>query len=113
MRPKISEVFQFLPSSGLDKLQCLYVPGMASHEFQLALGRFYGSTEYKDHVGSSHDPDSKQLVDFLDTVRQPSSLFRPNSCFDSYFRCCGLKDWIKVYSNKRCTTYGEFAVIGP
>ena len=109
----MSEVLRVLPSSDLDKLQRLYVPGMASREFQLALDQFYGSAEYQDCIDSLHGPDLKQLVDFLDTVRKPLSLFCPNACFDTRFRCCGLKDWIKVYSNKHCTTYGQSVVIGP
>ena len=80
LRPKVSEVFQVLPCSNIDRLQHLYVPGMASHEFQLALGRFYGSTEYQDCINNLHGPDLKHFVDFLDTV---NNLFRPNTCSDS------------------------------
>ena len=113
LRPKVSEVLQVLPCSDFDKLQRLYVPWVASHKFQLALSRFYGSSEYQDSIEILRGPDLKQFVDFLDTVRQPSDLFHLNALFDSRSRCSGLKDWIKEYSNKRCTTCGEFVVIGP
>lgn len=81
-RPKISEVFQVLPGSDLDRLQRLYVPGVASHEFQRALSRFYGCAEYQDHIDGLHGADLKRYVDFLDTVRQPSNIFHQNPCFD-------------------------------
>ena len=82
-RPKISEVFQALPSSDLDKLQRLYVPGVASHEFQRALSRFYGCAEYQDHIDGLRGADLKKYVDFLDMVRQPSNISYQNPCFDS------------------------------
>lgn len=68
LRPKVSEVLRILPTSALDKLRRLYEPGMASQEFQLALGRFYCSTEYQDNVDGLHGTDLKEFVDFLDTV---------------------------------------------
>lgn len=76
LRPEVSEVFQVLPSSILDKLRRLYEPGTASHEFQLALGRFYGCTNYQDSIYSLHGTELNEFVNFLDSVRQPSNLFR-------------------------------------
>ena len=77
LRPRVSEVFQVLPGSDLENLRRLCMSGMASHEFQLALGRFYGSSEYQDRIDNLHGPDLERFVDFLDTVRQSSSLFHP------------------------------------
>jgi len=113
MRPELSEVFQVLPSNALSKLRRLYQPGMASHEFQLTLGRFYGSTKYRDRVDSLHGADLKEFVDFLDNVWQIPSSSLSKSYIDSGFRPYGLRDWIKVYSSKRWTTYGVFAAITP
>jgi len=75
MRPAVSEVFQVLPSAALSKLRRLYQPGMASHEFHLALGRFYGSTKYQDRVDCLHGVDLKEFVDFLDNVRRSPGIF--------------------------------------
>ena len=69
LRPEVSEVLQVLPGSALSKLRRLYKPGMVSHEFQLALGRFYGSTGYQDRVDGLNSADLKEFVDFLDTAR--------------------------------------------
>lgn len=71
----MSEVFHLLPSSALDKLRRLHNPAMASHEFQLALGRFYASPGYQDRVESLQDTDLEEFVDFLDTVRQTTPSF--------------------------------------
>lgn len=76
-RPKVSEVFQILPSSDFDRLQRLYMPGMASQEFQLALNRSYGSTDYQNRIHDLRGANLRKYVNFLDTVQQPSNLFHP------------------------------------
>ena len=91
LRPKVSEVLRVLPSSTLDKLRRLYEPGVASHEFQLALSRFYCSTEYQGDIDGLHDTDLKEFINFLDTVRPPLCPFCPNPRFDTRFRCYGLR----------------------
>jgi len=92
LRPEVSEVFQALPISALDQLRRLYQSGKASHQFQLALDRFYGDAGYEDCIDGLHGEDLKEFVDFLDTVRQTSTHSRPSLCFDSWNRYYGLRD---------------------
>ena len=65
LRPEVSEalqeVLQVLPSNILNEIRSLYEPGTASHKFQLALARFYGSDNYQDRVDSLHGTDLKNL----------------------------------------------------
>ena len=68
LRPKVSEVFHVLPSNALNEFRCLYELGVASHEFQFTLGRFYGSSGYQDRIDGLHDANLTEFVDFLDTV---------------------------------------------
>jgi len=70
LRPEVSEVSRIFPSSSsiLDEIRSLYKPGMASHEFQLALGRLYGSPNYRDRIDSLRDIDLREFIDFLDNV---------------------------------------------
>ena len=84
----MSEVFQALPGSSLNKLMRFNVHGMASHEFQRALAQFYCSPGYEDSIDVLKEVDGRKFVDFLDKVR-PSSRFRLNPCVDSRFRCYG------------------------
>lgn len=92
LRPEMSEVARILPNSALDKLRCLYKPGGASPEFQLALDRFYSSALYQDHIDSLHGTDLEEFVDFLDTVRRPPNCAHPSACLDLQFRYYGLRD---------------------
>lgn len=68
LRPEVSEVFQVLPSGILDEIRPLSERGMASHELQLTLGRFYGAPNYQDRIDSLHGADLKEFVDFLVNV---------------------------------------------
>jgi len=68
IRPEVSEVFQVLPSSILDEIRSLSGSGMASHELQLALSRFYGGPNYQDRIDSLCGADLNELVNFLDNV---------------------------------------------
>lgn len=90
-RPKVSEVFQAFPSSILDEIRSLHEPRMASHEFQLALCRFYGSPNYQGRIDSLQGSDLKKFVDFLDNVRHSPGLFHSNPCFDIRFRYYGRR----------------------
>ena len=65
LRPEVSEVFQVLPGSALNKLGRLHTHGMASHEFQRTLAQFYCSTGYEDRIDGLNDADGRKFADFL------------------------------------------------
>ena len=90
-RPTVSEVLQVLPSDTLSKIRCLYEPGMASHEFQHALGRLYGSDDYQNRVDTLHGAGLKEFVDFLDNVQCSPNLFRLSPCINPLFRYSGRR----------------------
>jgi len=62
LRPEVSEVFQVLPGSALNKLGRLHTHEMVSHEFQRALAQFYCGTGYEDRIDSLNDADGRKFV---------------------------------------------------
>lgn len=92
LRPDISEVLRVFPSYILNEIRSLYEPEVTPHEFQLALGRLYGSANYQDRVSSLRESDLKEFVDLLDNVRQPSNIFCSSPYFYSQYRCYGRRN---------------------
>jgi len=113
LRPEVSEVSRVFPSSILDKIRAFYEPGIASHEFQLALGRFYDNAEYQNRVDGLHGADLVEFVNFLDTVQQLFNVFCPSPYSDTLFRCYRPRGYTTVNTDERYTTYGKFAAVGP
>jgi len=70
-------------------LHHLYKIPKTSRSFEPALGRFLGNAELESFVGSLHDVELEEFIDFLDEVRRFA--YRPSYCFDRSIRYCSLR----------------------
>lgn len=87
-RPQMPGVLEAVPCFISKRLQRLREFSKSSPEFRLALGRFYGSTEYKDCLTHLHGAALEEFVNFLDGVSEYIfiAFATSNLNFDPFFR---------------------------